>query len=137
MSRLSLKIEAFLDYIRHMKNIALTTVLVLSASLVSASEETEADEGTSMMQRGAEMLLEGLMQEMSPAIEDLRGMAEKIKPGLREFVDEMGPAFADLLGKIDNFSAYHPPEILPNGDIIIRRKTPMEELLEDKDEIEI
>jgi len=28
-----------------------------------------------------------------------------------------------MIGDID---AYHPPEMLPNGDIILRRKTPLE-----------
>ena len=47
----------------------------------------------------------------------------------------MGPAMVELLGKIDDLSAYHPPEMLPNGDIIIRRKMPEE--IEDAPEDEI
>ena len=39
---------------------------------------------------------------------------------------EMEPALEDLQGFVDNLNAYHPPEILPNGDILIRRKTPEE-----------
>ncbi|NHW17243.1 hypothetical protein HA071_25590 [Escherichia coli] len=40
---------------------------------------------------------------------------------------------------IDDLGAYHPPEKLPNGDIIIRRKIPLEGPSEDPmdDEIEI
>ena len=30
------------------------------------------------------------------------------------------------MAKIDDIRNYHPPEVLPNGDIIIRRKTPAE-----------
>ena len=49
-----------------------------------------------------------------------------MEPALRDFAREMGPALADILGKIEDLSAYHPPEMLPNGDIIIRKKTPDE-----------
>jgi len=38
----------------------------------------------------------------------------------------MGPAFGELMGKIDDLSVYHPPEMLPNGDIILRRKAPLD-----------
>jgi hypothetical protein len=40
----------------------------------------------------------------------------------------------DALG---NLNAYHAPEILPNGDIIIRRKTPAELVTPNEDDIEI
>ena len=39
---------------------------------------------------------------------------------------ELRALLRDLLGEIEDWSDYHPPEILPNGDIIIRRKTPEE-----------
>ena len=31
---------------------------------------------------------------------------------------------------IEELNAYHPPEVLPNGDIIIRRKTELERQME-------
>lgn len=107
------------------------TVLPLHA------QETE-DDGLSLMERGAQLFMEGILREMEPALEDLEGMTREIEPALRGFMQEMGPAFAELLNQIEDFSAYHPPEILPNGDIIIRRKS-KQELAEDppKDEIEI
>ena len=79
------------------------------------------------MEEGAKLLLRGLMQEMEPAIEDLRKFSEEIEPGLRQLMEEMGPALVALFAKIDDFTVYHPPEILPNGDIIFRRKTPLEQ----------
>ena len=100
------------------------------------AEETE-DDGPSLMEQGARMFLEGLLSEMEPTFDELQGMADEIEPALRNFVQEMGPAFADLLGKIDDISNYHAPEILPNGDIIIRRKSPLELVPEEGDEIEI
>ncbi len=73
------------------------------------------DEGLSLMEQGAKMLFRGLMTEMEPALKDLKGLAE-----------EMGPGLAELQGLIGDFTNYHAPEVLPNGDIIIRRKTPLE-----------
>ncbi|WP_366140296.1 hypothetical protein [uncultured Roseobacter sp.] len=64
-----------------------------------------------MMERGAQQFLEGLLLEMEPALDSMRG-----------FMDQMGPALADLMGQIEDWSVYEAPEILPNGDIIIRRK---------------
>ncbi|MEM6387408.1 MAG: hypothetical protein AAF718_14355 [Pseudomonadota bacterium] len=53
-------------------------------------------------------------------------MAEALRLFMQGFMAEMEPAIEDLQGFVDNINAYHPPEILPNGDIIIRRKTPEE-----------
>lgn len=83
------------------------------------------EDGPSLMEEGARMFLEGILREMKPALRDLEGMAEEMEPALREFAREMGPALAELLGRIDDLSNYHAPEMLPNGDIILRRKTPL------------
>lgn len=85
---------------------------------VSAS--AQEDDGLSLMERGARLFLEGVMREMEPALDELEGLG----PKLRGLVEEMGPALADLVGQIEDWSVYHPPEILPNGDIILRRKVP-------------
>ncbi len=53
-------------------------------------------------------------------------MAEALRLFMQGFISEMEPALEDLQGFVDNLNAYHPPEILPNGDILIRRKTPEE-----------
>ena len=112
--------------------------MVLAALLAAPVAAQDADDnGSSLMERGAQMFLEGLLREIEPTLDDLQGMAEGIEPALRDFVQEMGPAFGELLGKIDDLSNYHPPEMLPNGDIIIRRKTPLEAEPEDGEEIEI
>jgi len=50
----------------------------------------------------------------------------------------LGPALRDLEEKIDDLNAYLPPEVLPNGDIIIRRKVPLlPEHLEEHGETDI
>jgi hypothetical protein len=114
-----------------MKHRVATCLLALSLAApfpgpASAQDEGTPDEGLSLMERGAQMFLEGILREMEPAMRDLRDLAEDMGPELRRFMQEMGPAFAELLGQIDDLSAYHPPEMLPNGDIILRRKRPDE-----------
>ncbi len=84
--------------------------------------QAEPDAGRSLMERGAELFFEGLQREMAPALNDLRGLAEQFGPSMHGFFEEMGPAFASILDEVKDWSQYHPPEILPNGDIIIRRK---------------
>ena len=41
---------------------------------------------------------------------------------MRNFVSEMGPALTDLLDEVEDWSVYEPPQKMPNGDIVIRRK---------------
>ena len=94
--------------------------LLLSAPAARAQDET--DEGMSMMERGAQMFFDGLRSEMQPALDELRTMAEEMGPALREFVETMGPALAEVLGEVEDLSTYHAPEMLPNGDIIMRKK---------------
>jgi len=80
------------------------------------------DEGLSLMERGARLFLEGMRREMSPALEDLRDLVAGMGPAMQDFIQRMGPAMAELLNRIDDLSVYEAPELLPNGDIIIRRK---------------
>lgn len=83
---------------------ALTLMFCLSLATVpgfaqEATPEPDGDirEGFSLLEEGTKLLLRGLMAEMEPALRELQ----------------------DALQDLD---AYHPPEVLPNGDIIIRRK---------------
>lgn len=56
------------------------------------------------------------------------GIGERLDEALRELVDRMKPALDDLretlevFERIDDLENYERPEILPNGDIIIRRR---------------
>ncbi len=79
--------------------------LILCLALIAApagAEEPPAGQWN-LFEEGARMLLERFLTEMDPALEALRK-------------------------ELSDLSAFHPPEILPNGDIIIRRKTPVERL---------
>ncbi|MDA5093632.1 hypothetical protein O2N63_05960 [Aliiroseovarius sp. KMU-50] len=87
--------------------IAGLTALSFSPTVSAETESSDLKEGGELMSRGFQMLLEGLAQEMSP-------MAEELAEGWSQLMQEM-----------EDLSAYHPPEVLPNGDIIIRRKYPL------------
>jgi hypothetical protein len=102
----------------------MTLTALLAATAPVAAQEEEQDQGRSLMEQGAELFLEGLKREMAPALEDLQGLADRFGPSMRSFLQEMGPALGEMADQIKDWSAYHPPEILPNGDIIIRKKQP-------------
>ena len=107
-----------------MKHI-LIPVVALTLAHSSVAAETPAPEpeaGIDLMEEGAKLLFRRLLSEMEPALDELQGLAEELGPQLQLFTEEMGPAFAELLGQVDDFSQYHVPEFLPNGDIIIRRR---------------
>ena len=103
---------------------AITALCLTSAPL--AAQEAEEGEGFSLMERGMQLFFDGLMQEAEPAFDELRRIMDGIEPALSDFVAEMGPALREVLEEVEDWSNYHPPEILENGDIIIRRKTPEE-----------
>jgi hypothetical protein len=107
--------------------------LVVAASLIGSNARAQETDAPSLMEQGAQMLLEGLLQQMAPALDEFQGYAAEMAPALRQFVEEMGPAFATLMDEVEDWSSYHPPEILPNGDIILRKKTP-EEITPDPEE---
>ena len=104
-----------------MRNVTPFLVAACLAVTPVAAQETppSTDEGMSLIERGARMLMEQFLGEVEPHMKDL-------KEGMDQAMTEMGPALRDLMAKIDDIRNYHPPEVLPNGDIIIRRKTPAE-----------
>lgn len=102
-------------------------VIVMLGVTPAPAQETPEEDGRSLMQEGARLFWEGIRREMGPALDSLQDRAEEMEPALRDFVEEMGPALRDLMDKAGDLSAYEAPEILPNGDIILRRKTPQED----------
>lgn len=94
-----------MPYIGGMKRIA---PAVLCAALLAApanAQDGDMSEGLNLLEEGTKLLLRGLMSEMGPAMEQMSD---------------------DLREALGNLSAYHAPEFLPNGDILIRRKTPLQ-----------
>ena len=45
---------------------------------------------------------------------------------MQRAITEMQPALNDLLAMMGDVTNYHAPEMLENGDIILRHKTPAE-----------
>ena len=85
-----------------MKKTALSLILAAVLAMPLSAQDAPApdsdmNQGMDLLGRGAELLLQGLLAEL-------------------------GPAWDELLDILDNINAYHPPEMLPNGDIIFRRK---------------
>lgn len=87
-----------------MKHLVLIIGLAVAAVPVAA-QDSDVEDGFDLLSEGTRLLLRGLLEEMEPALRDLQG------------------ALRDL-------DAYHAPEVLPNGDIIIRRKQPIDVLPE-------
>lgn len=64
----------------------------------------------------------------SSGSDELRDLPERLDDALRELMERMKPALeglADTLGafeQIDSIEYYEAPEVLPNGDILIRRR---------------
>ncbi|WP_323786100.1 hypothetical protein [Thalassovita sp.] len=112
---------------KHILTAALTVTLMAQPVLAEDQTQPPAEEaeGFSLMEEGAKLFFKGIMQQMEPALDDLQQLSEDMEPALRQFVQEMGPALRDLMEKVDDITLYHPPELLPNGDIILRRKQPM------------
>jgi hypothetical protein len=109
-----------------MKNfVPFVTLALLAAPAIA--QDTEAP-GLSLTERGALMFMEGIPKEMEPAIEDLSELSEQMGPAMRNFAEEMGPKLTELLADVEDWAAYGAPEVLPNGDIIIRRKEVLPEI---------
>jgi hypothetical protein len=70
----------------------------------AAAQQSETDRGGALMQQGAELLLRGLLGRLGPQLDDLRRLE-------------------DVARQLGDLSDYQLPEILPNGDILIRRKS--------------
>lgn len=104
-------------------------VLALAAAPAFAQDakplpEAE-DDGFSLMEEGAKLVLRGLMSEMQPALDEMGKALDEMGPALEGFGEEVGPKIRQLIAMIDDFKNYDAPVMLPNGDILIRRNAPM------------
>ena len=101
-------------------------VLGVGLCLSAGGASAEEDSGRSLMAEGMELFLKGLQDEIAPTLDGFTAMMEEIGPGLQGFLEEMGPKLGAVFSKVEDWSSYHAPEMLPNGDIIMRKKTPEE-----------
>ncbi|WP_284325080.1 AAA+ family ATPase [Cypionkella aquatica] len=98
-----------------MKHAALTLLLLAAPAMAQTAPPSDADKGLSLMQQGAELLFNHMMGQVEPSLQD---MAQALK--------DAQPKIMEILAMVDDLTNYHAPEKLPNGDIILRRKTPAE-----------
>ncbi len=98
--------------------ITATFIAAMAVSPLSAqeAEDPSVSEGFNLMEEGAKLLLRGLMAEVEPALDEMGEAMDQLG-------EEIGPAIAQLLAQIDDMRNYDAPEVLPNGDIIIRRRS--------------
>ena len=91
------------------RSVALITALVLTASPLSADDS----------------------RSPLPSDEEMQQLGDMAERWMRDFADRMSPMVQQLREMVDDLSAYEAPELLPNGDIIIRRK-PDAKVVEDE-----
>lgn len=84
----------------------LLTIPLPALAQEDVAPPTTLDETLDRLRAGADALFRQFLQEMEPAVRDL------------------APFLQDLTEFTAKIPSYHPPEILPNGDILLRRKNP-------------
>lgn len=53
-----------------------------------------------------------------------RGLTDRMGRLFTDLLSEIDPWMADLADKLGDLTGWHAPEVLPNGDILIRRRLP-------------
>lgn len=92
-----------------MKPMVLAVLLLLPLPVMAQTDDAPPptlEDSLGQLRDGAGALLRLLMDEMEPALQD------------------MAPLLDRLSELTTSLPGYHPPEILPNGDILLRRRTP-------------
>ncbi|RFU11610.1 AAA+ family ATPase [Rhodobacteraceae bacterium W635] len=97
-----------------------TLPLLLTLSLLAtpaAAQDEQRDslrDGWGLLSEGSRLILEGLADEMRPMMDE-----------------HVLPFLAELSELMDDVALYELPERLPNGDIIIRRREPLDPDVDD------
>ncbi|MEM7546393.1 MAG: AAA+ family ATPase [Pseudomonadota bacterium] len=108
------------------KVIRYATLVVLAAFMIGGS--APAAPADDQQKRGDSIL---------PSDEELEALSDMAQRMMRDLAGRMEPMAERLKALVDDLDAYESPEMLPNGDIIIRRKPDADplEAPEDKDGI--
>jgi hypothetical protein len=85
--------------------------LPLSSEPYSPPQEAPQDKGALSLSEMFEQILRGFLSEAEPQLRELERGFSALEPEIQRFLDELR-----------GMTQYHPPEILPNGDILIRRR---------------
>ena len=72
------------------------------------------------------LILLGLLAVAAPALaqEDPQAPDNRLRGLLGDMLGAVNPYLQDLAGMLGDLSGWHAPEVLPNGDILIRRRAP-------------
>lgn len=89
-----------------MRNALITISLLLATSTSVYAEDAETEGGLSLLDLFTEM----------------ENMAEDVMPLMQGWMERLQPQLEALGNTIEDWSMYEAPEVLPNGDIIIRKK---------------
>ena len=95
---------AYLKLMKHL--IALSAAVLLAAAPVHAPVYAEEAES----------------ERILPNEEELRRLGDLAEQMFRRFAEEAAPMAERLQALMQDLDAYEAPEIMPNGDIIIRRR---------------
>lgn len=98
---------------RHL--LALTLVAMLAGPALPQDAEPEEPP-----RHFLDRYLENRMRELAEELQ--RELQENIQPELERLMGEMMPRLQELMELVGGLQYYEMPEILPNGDILIRRK---------------
>ncbi len=104
-----------------MKPIALATALFIALPATAQDTSPEANDP----------LLPFLEQFTDRGQDLLRDLMQDLGPEMDRLMAEVMPRLQDLTDTLGGLTAYELPEVLPNGDIIIRRRPDAPDLPED------
>jgi len=126
LARVVLAVARGRAYTRPMKtlvtSLALCALLVLPVQAEVEGAPPTVEESTPRMFDLFERMLRGFMTEVEPQMRELERGFTEMEPELQRFLQQLR-----------DMTQFHPPEIQPNGDILIRRRQ-AEDVVPDSDE---
>lgn len=97
---------------------AVLRAVLLAVALAQAPVLTQPVLAQSVLVQSADDSMPGPDKPISEQLEEaIRGLVESVEPALERLRDTFR-----VFERVDSLEHYEEPEILPNGDIIIRRK---------------
>lgn len=109
-------------------SLAIRAALIGALALPAAAQDPAPEgDGPSLFEQGTRLILRGLAEDLAPHMRELHQDLDKA-------MADWEPALRQLMDLIGDIRSYHPPEMLPNGDIILRKKTPEEMAEPDSDQ---
>ncbi|MEO1293161.1 MAG: hypothetical protein AAFV62_10080 [Pseudomonadota bacterium] len=94
---------------------------LLIAALVALPQAASADDAAEHSAHSAPLLAQSSPLPDLPGIDE-DALSEAARQSIERFMEVLGPLMQEFGAMIDDLPQYEAPEVLPNGDIIIRRK---------------